>query len=263
MSDLVTRNKTIQPVVTKEVIVGGLREMGLHSGNVIEVHSSLNALGTVDGGASTVVDALIETVGPKGTIIMSAYPVSPPIPLTEEEKARGIKYKVRKLDPNSTEKTGMGAISDEFKSRKGVYLGTNFHRVAAWGKNAKKHIHGYKYLLTVDGRVLLIGVGIDRCSSLHIADGAVPIPQEIEKYEKVPDDIRRDYPENEWSIGYGGTPNDAWQKVYNEANDRNLIQHHKIGSAECLLFKVNDVVEILKQWRKNDPYRLYGVEKQN
>lgn len=97
-------------------------------------------MGRVDGGVPAVVDALMETVGPGGTIIMSAYPISPFIPLTEEEKQRGIKYKLRKLDPKSTEKTGMGAISDEFRNREGVCLGTDFHRVATWGKRYMKKL---------------------------------------------------------------------------------------------------------------------------
>jgi len=42
----------------------------------------------VDGGASTVVKALMEVVGEEGAIVMSAYRVTLPLPLTEEEKAK-------------------------------------------------------------------------------------------------------------------------------------------------------------------------------
>ncbi|MBU0579067.1 AAC(3) family N-acetyltransferase [Patescibacteria group bacterium] len=261
MTSIKNYNKAGEAVITKEVIVNNLTKMGLGLNNIIEVHSSLSSFGIVDGGAPIVVDALMEIVGPKGTIIMSAYPMSPPIPLTKKEKTQGIKWKVKRLDLKSNEKTGMGTISDEFKSRKDVYLGTNLHRVAAWGKSAKKHSGGYRYFLELDGLVLLIGVGIDRCSSLHLAENDTPIPQEIKNYEKIPSNILKNYPKDEWSIGFGETPHDAWQKVFSVADQKGLIQHHKIGSAKCLLFKANDVAEILKKWRSSDPYGLYGIKR--
>ena len=57
-------------VVIKEEIVKALKEAGLKEGMNVIVHTSLGSLGYVSGGAKTVIDALIETVGDKGTIMM-------------------------------------------------------------------------------------------------------------------------------------------------------------------------------------------------
>ena len=57
-------------VVTKTDIKNGLEKIGLHSGDTVMVHTSLSKIGYVCGGAQTVIEALIETVGPEGTIMM-------------------------------------------------------------------------------------------------------------------------------------------------------------------------------------------------
>jgi aminoglycoside 3-N-acetyltransferase len=95
--------------VTEKDIAAGLRDLGLRRGDAVEVHSSLSSFGWVKGSATTVIEALMQVVSEEGALVMSAYPVSPPIPLTEEEEARGITWKVRILDPHSDERTGLGS----------------------------------------------------------------------------------------------------------------------------------------------------------
>ena len=110
--------------ITKEDIERGLRDLGLSHGDTVEVHSSLSSIGHVDGGPATVVDALMNVVGKLGALVMSNYPLSRPLPLTEEEKASGIGWKLRKLSEDSTERTTSGAVSDEFRWRHDVVAGT-------------------------------------------------------------------------------------------------------------------------------------------
>jgi hypothetical protein len=85
------------------------------------------------GGGATVIAALMHVVGEDGTLVMSAYPVSPAVPLTGAEVARGITWKVRRLEPGSLEKTGMGRVADECSRRPDVVCGEGLHRVCAWG----------------------------------------------------------------------------------------------------------------------------------
>lgn len=249
-----------EPVVTQHDIEVGLRHLGLSRGAAVEVHSSLSAFGWVAGGAAAVVDALMCVVGEYGTIVMSAYPVSPALPLTDEEAAHGITWKVQRLPEDSQAKTGMGAVVEEFRRRPGVVCGTGVYRTCAWGDQAERHCNGYHHLLDLDGWALLLGVGIERCSSMHAAEH-VPLPDQIAAYFSIPEDIRRDYDPNSWNIGYGGTPENAWEKVYTEADQRGLIRHHRIGRAACHLFKAKALVRIYEQWRRTDPFGLYGVPK--
>lgn len=55
--------------ITMKRLVDDLRALGLGDGDVVLVHSSLSRLGWVEGGAETVIDALVEAVGPGGTVL--------------------------------------------------------------------------------------------------------------------------------------------------------------------------------------------------
>ena len=239
-------------------VVDGLRQLGVCAGAVVEVHGSLSAFGHVEGGASTIIDALIDVVTTAGTIVMPAYRVSRPVPLTAEDRARGVTWKVRKLPHDSSEPSGMGIIADTFRSRADVFCGSDVHRTAAWGRDARWHCRGYDGLLAVDGTSLLLGVGIDRCSSMHVADH-VPVPEIISAYWAASADVQAAYDPHDWDIGCGETPDDAWEKVWRQADANGLICHVQIGAAACHSFRARSVVGIYMEWRKTDPYDLYGV----
>jgi aminoglycoside 3-N-acetyltransferase len=251
---------TNQHLVTQSLIEAGLRAMGLGRGDAVEVHSSLSAFGWVEGGAATIVNALMQVVGSEGALLMSAYRVSGDIPLTPEEHARGITWKVKVLPEDSPEPIGLGAVVAEFLHRPGVECGSGIHRVCAWGHDAQHHRQGYRHLIDIDGWTLLLGVGVESCSSLHLAED-VRLPDAIRAYFRIPEDIQRDYDPQTWSIGYGGTPESAWDKVWAEADRRRWIRHQEIGNALCHVFKARPMVELMREWRRRDPFRLFGVPK--
>ena len=56
--------------VTKDQIARDLRALGLENGDVVLMHSALSALGEVEGGADTVIDALLAVIGKEGTLAM-------------------------------------------------------------------------------------------------------------------------------------------------------------------------------------------------
>jgi hypothetical protein len=93
---------------------------------------------------------------------------------------------------------------------------------------------------------------------MHAAE-CIPIPPAISRSWDAPDHVRAAYDSDHWSIGYGNTPDDAWQKVWHEADRQGLIRHGHIGHAACHYFKARSVVGIYQRWRQEDPYGLYGV----
>jgi aminoglycoside 3-N-acetyltransferase len=94
--------------LSQKDIVDGLKQLGLERGMSVEVHSSLSSMGFVTGGASTVISALIDVIGREGAIVMSAYRVTTPLVLSEEEKAKGVIAKVQYIEENEYFPTGMG-----------------------------------------------------------------------------------------------------------------------------------------------------------
>ena len=255
----------MQKPLTQKDIVDDLKRLGLEPGAAVEVHSSLSSIGFVEGGAQTVINALMEVVGETGAIVMSAYLVTPLLTLTEEEKRKGIIAKVRKLDENANCKTGMGMIVDTFCKLPGTYMGKGPHRVCAWGHDANLHSQGYEYLLSIGGWVLLIGVDIHRCSCMHTAEDKVEWPKELLEHFELPEEIQRQYPKTDWYVEYNDPqkplPEDAWGKVQMEAERRGLIRRSHVGQAECMLFKAKPVVAIYEEFLRTDPFKLFGVLK--
>ena len=56
----------------KEMIMD-MEKIGICKGDVLFVHSSLSALGRIDGGSKTVVDGLLHAIGNQGTLLMPAF----------------------------------------------------------------------------------------------------------------------------------------------------------------------------------------------
>ena len=66
-----------QKPLTLEDLVQDFHRLGVPGGGLVMVHSSLSSIGHVDGGAETVVDALLEALGPTGPRARWWSPLSP------------------------------------------------------------------------------------------------------------------------------------------------------------------------------------------
>jgi aminoglycoside N3'-acetyltransferase len=53
---------------TRSTLTKQLGELGVRPGDVVMVHASLRAIGPVVGGANTIIRALLDAVGPAGTL---------------------------------------------------------------------------------------------------------------------------------------------------------------------------------------------------
>lgn len=248
-----------QPLTQTEILAG-LRRLGVAPGDALEVHTSLCSLGPVQGGATTVIRALQEAVGPTGAIVMPAYPVGPGITPSAEEQERGITWKVRVLPfDDHTSPTGMGTIADTFRDWPGVQRDIGaFFSYAAWGRDAELYAReGLAPLVAYGGKALLLGVEMDRCSSLHLAEERVSLPPALAALFTPPDDVRRDYPDDEWGVGYGPEPNFLLAQAI--AETRGIIQTERIGHAVARLFNAQALVAIHERLLLTQPYTVYGL----
>jgi len=59
--------------VSRDDLRRALETLGVRRGSAIVVHGSLKRFGRIDGGAATVVDALLDAVGPEGLVTMPVY----------------------------------------------------------------------------------------------------------------------------------------------------------------------------------------------
>ncbi len=114
---------------TKEELKSCLQKMGLTGNEAIMVHSSMKSIGEVEGGADTVVDALMEYFA-EGLLMTPTH--------TWAQMSR--EYNV--FDP-ATEKACVGIIPNVFMKREGVVRSLHpTHSIAAYGKDARQYIVG-------------------------------------------------------------------------------------------------------------------------
>lgn len=183
--------------VTVPSLVADLRELGVDAGDTLVVHSSLSALGWVCGGAQAVVDALRETVRADGTLVLPTHTgqytdpanwSNPPVPDAWVER---IPEAMPAFRPDVTPTRSMGAVPECFRSYPDVVRSRHpTFSFAAWGADAEAIVadHPFEYGLGEGsplarvydrgGDVLLLGVGHDRNTSLHLAEYRADVPTE-------------------------------------------------------------------------------------
>jgi aminoglycoside 3-N-acetyltransferase len=175
--------------VTVAMLVDDLTGLGVEPGMTLLVHSSLSSLGWVCGGPQAVIEALLATLGPRGTLVVPTHSgansdparwVAPPVP---EPWWPIIRAQMPAFDPHLTPTRGMGQVPDCLlrhpAARRSGHPQVSF---AAVGHHAREVTSGHRIdeqlgitsplgrVYDLDGSVLLLGVGHDRNTSLHLAE---------------------------------------------------------------------------------------------
>jgi aminoglycoside 3-N-acetyltransferase len=161
------------------------------------VHSSLRSLGWVEGGAPTVIDALLETVSPGGTVVVPTLtgtiqdgPEHPPV-----------------FDPGTT-RCWTGTIPTFRRLPAARRSRHPTHSVAAVGPATAWLIAGHEYCATpcaanspygrladAGGFILLLGVTHERNTSLHMVEELADVPYHMQR-EPAPARVAR--PDGAW-----------------------------------------------------------------
>jgi len=119
-----------QPHVGHDEIAEGLAGLGICPGDTVFIHSSLKSLGYVEGGAATVVRALQQAVGPRGTLVLPTY-YMPGGTVLGTCRMPGYVFDVRKHGSN------MGRLPEAFLDSADIARSVHpTHSVSAWGHHA-------------------------------------------------------------------------------------------------------------------------------
>ncbi|WP_411963241.1 aminoglycoside N(3)-acetyltransferase [Haloferax sp. YSMS24] len=181
--------EAVDEPVTVSSLASDLRSLGIDAGDTLLVHSSLRSLGWVAGGPQAVVDALQDVLTPEGTLVMPTHSgqysdpegwENPPVP---DDWVETIRESMPPFRPEVTPTRGMGAIPECFRNYPGVVRSDHpTVSFAAWGAGADDVAgsHEVDYGLgdgsplarvyDRGGAVLLLGVGHDSNTSLHLAE---------------------------------------------------------------------------------------------
>lgn len=117
-------------------LVEAFRSVGICRGMRVCVHASLSQLGYVEGGAHAVVDALLESVGPDGCLVMPAFSMSGTMKQHLERK--------QVFDVRATP-SSVGAVAEAFRTRNGVIRSLHpTNSVIATGPGAEELLRGHE-----------------------------------------------------------------------------------------------------------------------
>lgn len=166
-----------QTWVVRSRLVSDLQQLGIHRGQILLVHASLSAIGYVPGGPRSVIGSLCDVVGLHGTLVMPTH--------SWDQVSAGL----RTFDARYTESC-VGAVAEHFRRMPGVVRSLHpTHSVAALGPLAPMLVKGherceapcgegspYAKILERDGKLLFLGVGLERNTCFHTVEALAAVP---------------------------------------------------------------------------------------
>jgi len=75
-------------LIDKKRLVKDLEALGVRKGDLLNVKVSMTSIGYVVDGSKTLIDALLEVIGPKGTIVTDSFVNFYPLPLSKDNARR-------------------------------------------------------------------------------------------------------------------------------------------------------------------------------
>ncbi|MCH9695644.1 MAG: AAC(3) family N-acetyltransferase [Gammaproteobacteria bacterium] len=248
---------------TTQSLTGDLSHLGLRQGMTVMVHSSLRKIGWTVGGPVAVVRALLDALGPEGTLVMPAESpyVSDPSDWDDQRvKAEwhdAIREYLPVFDPQTTPTT-MGAIAESFRTYPGtsrsdhpmVSVCANGHLaqdITAQHSLAFCEGRGtpFEKLYDVDAQILLLGVGFNRCTSLHYAESLVPNRRTtVHRYPMMINGERR-WVENEDMANDNGV---HFPVVGEQFVASNSIRVATVGEADAMLVSTRQLVDFAESY---------------
>jgi aminoglycoside N3'-acetyltransferase len=228
------------------MLIAELRALGVRPGCVLLVHTALSKVGCAPG---ELIEALLAVVGDTGTLVMPSMADDDDVPFN------------RKTMPCRA----VGVVADTFWRRPGVLRSDNPHAFAAHGPFASRITqphpidipHGVDSppgrVLDLNGSVLLLGVGHDCNTTLHVAEAIAGVRYRQPKYATVMENGKPKRYE------YGETDHCCEKFALLDAWLGDKQRRGKVGKAEARLARSRDIVEAaLARLRQDETVFLHA-----
>lgn len=222
-------------MISRKRLVEQLQRLGVQHGAVLLVHTSFRAVRPVAGGPAGLIEALLQALGPEGTLTMPTWPGDDDAPYRLDLPA----------DPD------LGVTAEIFRRRSNTLRSLHSEAFSAEGPAAAEvvgdplpippHIPESPVgrVRDLDGQILLLGVGHERNTTLHLAEVMAGVRYGVPAHATVMRDgkpVRIDYLENDHCCRRFVQADD-WLRA------RGLQQEGIVGHAEARLMRSRDLVE--------------------
>ena len=253
---------------TADSLQADFTALGVESGMVLLVHSSLSAMGWVNGGPVTVIIALQHVFGSTSALVMPAHstgltdPSEWEIPPVPRSWWNIIHETMPAYRPDLTPTRSMGVIAETFRKQYGVRR-SNHPQVSfcAFGAHAEEITDNHSLafgmgeesplarIYDLGGYVLLLGVGYDRNSSLHLAEYRATYPTKRIVQEGAPictSGVRT------WTtfenVDLDASDFEHIGDDFMNSDAGNVIHHGRVGLADCQLMPQREIVDFAVDW---------------
>lgn len=249
-----------------------LARLGLEAGDRVMVHASMRAIGPVEGGAESVIDAILDAIGPEGTMVMV---LGVEIPGYEEIcrlPAEGQRAAVGKLPPldlaTAPAMAEIGVLAEVFRTWPGVRVVPNPDgRFAAIGVEAEPLLrdppwHDYHgpgsvldRLCDAGGKILRLGADPATVTMLHLAEyyAGVADKRRVRRWYHLAEPgggsriVHVDTLDDEHGIAdWAGE--DYFADILNEFLASGRARCGRVGRARSELFSANDIMCFGARW---------------
>lgn len=242
---------------SKEDLKQQLEELGIRPQDTLLVHSSLKAIGPVEGGADTVLDALSEYLAP-GLLVLPTHTWEQ---INEE-------YNIFDVE---NEPSCVGVLTNLFRKRPNVHRSWHpTHSVAALGRDALQFTQGeeefdtpcpregcWGKLYDRGAKVLFIGVDLTRNTLIHAVEEWAKVPRRISPtYQhlkiRTPAGRLLDRPMRRHKSPISGISRN-YAKLEKPLLALGIAREGRFGDARCLIAHVVPMVDLTMEFLRRNP----------
>ncbi len=245
----------------KTDISGALERLGIIPGETVLVHSSMKALGPVEGGPKEVVRQFLGFLGSEGTLV---------VPTFLEDFFWGDETQTwdRGRSPSA-----MGVFSELVRIWPGASRTAHApHPLSAIGSNARKlaactnnrdfeENSPFQMLIDLDSWIVLLGVDFNVCTMLHLIEERLQVP-----YRKwgdligiVIDGDRREKKTYESYRREPGMEND-FLSCGQDMDTAGLVRKARLGEGMVKAIRAKQLMEYVSERVGQDPYYLVATD---
>lgn len=240
---------------TKTDLMNQLEQMGIRRDGTLLMHSSMKAIGEVDGGADTVLDALSEYMK-DGLLVIPTH-------TWRTINRDNPRYHVLESE------TCIGVLTEMFRKRPGVIRSLHpTHSVAALGKDAESFIAGderwdtpcargsvWGKLLDRKAQIILVGVDLRRNTFIHGIEEWVDIPGRMTDSHEPLVSVTADG--TEIAVPSRRHCGDNWSEYFWKVDDtlaaQGAMSYAKFGDAETRICDAERTYEVISHMLRMNP----------